>query len=82
MKVPVPEQIYNARTTSSAQKVLQDGWTIYKAANKCKVPYNMLTDYITRKPVHKNPTSPMKLGKPFVPAPNEELKLVQYIIKM
>ena len=66
----------------AAQKVSQDGWTIYKAAKECKVPYNTLKDYFSRKPVSKNPTSPVKLGKPLALTTDEELKLVQYIIKM
>lgn len=72
----------NGELHHAAQKVLQDGWTIYKSAKEYKVPYNTLKDYVVSHPVSEVPTSPVKLGKPFALTSDEELKLVQYIIKM
>lgn len=71
------QELHNA-----AQKVLQDGWTVYKSAKEYKVPYNTLKDYISRNPVNVNSAYQAKLGKPFALNSDEELKLVQYIVQM
>lgn len=64
------------------QKVLEEKWSIYKAAKHFSVPWSTLKDYVDRSNGDKDNVTIGKMGRPFALTSELEVKLFNFIIKM
>ena len=74
----------NSHLVNAVKKIVNENWSIYKAAKEFKVPWSTLKDHVSRHNLedeHAEIAIP-KLGRPFILPKEIELKFVKYIIEM
>nr|CAD7264236.1 unnamed protein product [Timema shepardi] len=62
-------------------KVLKEGWSLYKCSKEFKIPYNTLKDRLKVTPDAAN-MPVVKMGRPFFLTKEEESELASYVIQM